>query len=48
MDHVGDAVDIVLIRTDSDTPIHLKLMVVEVAPDQINRSGYLFCFVQVR
>lgn len=36
MEHVGDIVEIVVIRADSVTPRHLKLMVAEVAPDKIN------------
>ncbi|KAL1832755.1 hypothetical protein ACET3Z_002406 [Daucus carota] len=36
MEHVGDLVEIVVIRADSVTPRHLKLMVAEVEPEKFN------------
>lgn len=43
MDHVGEIVEIVVIRSDSVSPRHLKLLVAEVAPDEINRL--VFCHI---
>lgn len=52
MDHVGGFVELVLIRRNSVSPIQLKMKVVEVAPDQMNRSAICFvlfvCFLPVQ
>lgn len=42
MEHVGDLVEIVVIRADSVTPRHLKLMVAEVEPEKFNRLVFSF------
>lgn len=44
MDHVGEIVEIVVIRSDSASPKHLNLLVAEVAPDEINKLVFFILF----